>query len=222
MFSSPFPNNISFICGDSSLTKELNLLSEEEKIAESFDSPKRKSEFLMGRKVAHLALKKFKLETIPILRNHETREPCWPKSIYGSITHSGNLAAAAVGLTEDISGIGIDLEDLSRKINFKISRHICVDDELKWLEKFSPEQADLYLRIIFSAKESIFKCFFPISRKNLHFKDAYVKINDKKSEFTFILSTACSNITNIGYTNHGIFSIKDNFLLTSIYINNIA
>ena len=64
MFSSPFPNNISFICGDSSLTKELNLLSEEEKIAESFDSPKRKSEFLMGRKVAHLALKKFKLETI--------------------------------------------------------------------------------------------------------------------------------------------------------------
>ena len=220
MFSSPFPKNISFICGDLSLTKEFNLLSEEESIAESFDSPKRKAEFIMGRTVAHLALKKFNLETIPILKNFETREPCWPKSIFGSITHSGNLAAAAAGLNEDISGIGIDLEDLSNKINLKISRHICVDDELKWLEKFSPEQANFNLRIIFSAKESIFKCFFPISRKYLHYKDAYVTINEKKSEFSFILSTACSNITDVGYRNQGHFSVKDNFLLTSIYIKN--
>jgi len=221
MFSSPFPNNISFICGDHSLTKENDLLFEEEKIAKSFDHPKRKTEFIMGRTVAHLALKKFKLETIPILRNLETREPCWPKSIFGSITHSGNLAAAAVGLTDDISGIGIDLEDLSRKINFKISRYICVDDELKYLEKLSPEQANFNLRIIFSAKESIFKCFFPISRRYLHFKDAYVKINEKKSEFSFTLSTACSNITKVGYRHKGFFSLKENFLLTSIYIKNI-
>ena len=221
MFSSPFPKNISFICGDISLTKEVDLLSEEEKIAESFDSPKRKAEFIMGRTVAHLALKKFKLENIPILRNLETREPCWPKSIFGSITHSGNLAAAAAGLTDDILGVGIDLEDLSRKIDLKISRHICVDDELKCLEKLSPEQANLNLRIIFSAKESIFKCFFPISRKYLHFKDANVKIDENKSEFSFILSAARSNITNVGYSHQGFFSVKDNFLLTSTYIKNI-
>ncbi len=218
MFSSPFPNFISFICKDLSFTKNYNLLPEEEKIVASFDSPKRKAEFIMGRAVSHLALKKFKLESIPILRNINTREPCWPKSVFGSITHSGNLAAAAVGLNSKIAGIGIDLEKLSRKINFEISRHICVDNELKWLKTLDPEQAKLNLRIIFSAKESIFKCFFPISRKHLNFKDAYININEKKSEFTYILSTACSNITDVGFSHKGHFSVKDDFLLTSTYI----
>ena len=97
---------------------------------------------------------------------------------------------------------------------------IAIKKQLKLLEKFIPEQANFNLRIIFSAKESIFKCFFPISRKYLHYKDAYVKINEKKSEFSFILSTACSNITDVGYRNQGHFSVKDNFLLTSIYIKN--
>ena len=96
MFSSPFPNNISFICGDLSLTKRINLPYEEKNIVDSFNSPKRKNEFILGRKVAHLALKKFELESIPVLRNLKTREPCWPKSVYGSISHSGKLAAATI------------------------------------------------------------------------------------------------------------------------------
>ena len=218
MFSSPFPKNIGFICRDLSSTKNFKLLSEEERIVESFNSSKRKTEFIMGRTVAHLALKKFKLESMPILRNMKTREPCWPKSVFGSITHSGDLAAAAVGLSKDISGIGIDLEDLSRKINFKISRYVCVPDELKWLANLSPEEANFYLRIIFSAKESIFKCFFPISRKYFHFKDACVKIKKNKSEFSFVLSNTCSK--NSGNNYQGLFSVKRNFLLTSILIKN--
>ena len=76
MFSSPFPNNISFICGDLSLTKGLNIPSEEKRIVDSFDSSKRKNEFILGRQVAHLALKRFGLESIAITRNIKTREPC--------------------------------------------------------------------------------------------------------------------------------------------------
>ena len=45
-----------------------------------------------------MALKKFELDSKPVLRNIKTREPCWPKSVCGSITHTGNFAAAAVGL----------------------------------------------------------------------------------------------------------------------------
>ena len=140
MFPSPFPNDISFVCGDISLTKDINLHFEERKILESFGSQERKSEFILGRKIAHLALKKFRLESQPILRNPKTREPRWPESVYGSITHSRGLAAVAIGLNTNILGIGIDLEDLSRKISFKISRHICVDEELYWLEKQVPEK----------------------------------------------------------------------------------
>ena len=164
------------------------------------------------------ALSKFDLESVPILRNTKSREPYWPKSVRGSITHSEGFAAAAVGLTKDVSGIGIDLESLSRIVDFNIRRHVCVDKEREFLESLPTEQANHYLRIIFSAKESIFKCFFPISQTYLYFQDAEIIIDDKNCEFSFLLSKACTGITSAGFQHSGRFSIKDELLLTSIYI----
>lgn len=110
MFSSPFPEFISFFCEHLSDSTDFILHPEEEVISASFGSSKRRAEFSLGRYCAHRALSKFELESVPILRNAETREPCWSKSVRGSITHSEGFAAAAVGLTKDVSGIGIDLE----------------------------------------------------------------------------------------------------------------
>ena len=156
MFSSPFPEFISFFCQHLSDSTEFLLYPEEEVISASFGSSKRRAEFALGRYCARRALSKFELESVPILRNTESREPHWPKSVRGSITHSEGFAAAAVGLAKDVSGIGIDLESLSRVIDFNIRRHVCVDKELEFLESLPTEQANRYLRIIFSAKESIF------------------------------------------------------------------
>ena len=163
MFSSPFPEFISFFCEHLSSSPDFLLHPEEEVISASFGSSKRRAEFSLGRYCARRALSKFELESVPILRNTESREPYWPKSVRGSITHSEGFAAAAVGLAKDVSGIGIDLESLSRVVDFNIRRHVCVDKEREFLESLPTEQANRYLRIIFSAKESIFKCFFPIS-----------------------------------------------------------
>jgi len=158
------------------------------------------------------------MESFPILRNADTREPYWPKSVRGSITHSEGFAAAAVGFAKDVSGIGIDLESLSRVVDFNIRRHVCVDKEREFLESLPTEQANRYLRIIFSAKESIFKCFFPISQTYLYFQDAEIIIDENNSEFSFSLSKACTGITSAGFQHSGRFSIKDDLLLTSIYI----
>ena len=218
MFLSPFPEYISFFCTDFSEPLEFPLLQEEEELLEGLRSTKRKSEFSQGRMCAHQALSKFKLESEPILRNKDTKEPCWPKEILGSITHSGKYAAAAVGMVGDISGIGIDLECLSRVVDFNICRHVCVEKEMKWLKSLTPDQANRGLRIIFSAKESIFKCLFPISKTYLYFKDATVTVDEVSTEFTFTLSKECSGITEVGFEHSGKFSIIDKMLLTSIYI----
>ena len=218
MFSSPFPKFISFFCENLSSSPDFLLHPEEENISASFGSSKRRAEFSLGRYCAHRALSKFELEFVPILRNAETRDPYWPKSIRGSIAHSEGFAAAAVGLAKDVSGIGIDLESLSREIDFNIRRHVCVDKEREFLESLPAEQADRYLRIIFSAKESIFKCFFPISQTYLYFHDAEIIIDDKNSKFSFLLSKACTGITSAGFQHYGRFSIMDDLLLTSIYI----
>ena len=218
MFSSPFPEFISFFCEHLSDSTDFILHPEEEKISASFGSSKRRAEFSLGRYCAHRALSKFELESVPILRIAETREPCWPESVRGSITHSEGFAAAAVGFAKDVSGIGIDLESLSRVVDFNIRRHVCVDKEREFLESLPTEQANRYLRIIFSAKESIFKCFFPISQTYLYFQDAEIIIDENNSEFSFSLLKACTGITSAGFQHSGRFSIKDDLLLTSIYI----
>ena len=218
MFSSLFPEFISFFCEQLSSSPDFLLHPEEEKISASFGSSKRRAEFSLGRYCARRALSKFELESVPILRNTENREPHWPKSVRGSITHSEGFAAAAVGMTKDVSGIGIDLESLSRVVDFNIRRHVCVKKEREFMESLTAEQANRYLRIIFSAKESIFKCFFPISQTYLYFHDAEIIIDDKNSEFSFLLSKAFNGIPPAGFQHSGRFLIKDDLLLTSIYI----
>ena len=97
MFCSPFPDFISFYCDHLCSSPDFLLLDEEEKISASFGSSKRRTEFSFGRYCARRAMSKFKLESVPILRNTESREPCWPESVRGSITHSEGFAAAEGG-----------------------------------------------------------------------------------------------------------------------------
>ena len=218
MFSSPFPEFISFYCRQNSPKQDFPLLPEEQAIAESFGSQKRRAEFRLGRKCAHGALLRFGLEYEPILRNPETREPCWPNSVWGSITHSAGFAAVAVGLKKEIKGVGIDLESFSKSVDFKIRRHVCVESELEWLESLPTKQANRALRIIFSAKESIFKCIYPGTKTYLTFKDAAVSVNDTEKNFSCIIFKSFPGIMQHCFTHHGRYSEMDKMLLTSVYI----
>jgi len=218
MFSSPFPEFISFYCRQNSPKQDIQLLPEEQAIAESFGSQIRRAEFTLGRMCAHEALSRFGLESEPILRNPETREPCWPDSIWGSITHSVGFAAVAAGLKNEIKGIGIDMESLSRSVDFNIRRQVCIDSELEWLESLPTKQANRALRIIFSAKESIFKCLYPATKTYLTFKDAEVTINETENNFSFTINKSCPGIIQQGFPHHGRYSEKEKMLLTSVYI----
>ena len=218
MFSSPFPDFISFCCGQNTADQDFRLLPEEQAIAKSFGSQKRRAEFTLGRICAHVALSRFGLETKPILRNPETREPCWPNSVWGSITHSAGFVAVAVGLKKEIKGVGIDLESFSRSVDFNIRRHVCVDSELEWLESLPTKQANRALRIIFSAKESIFKCIYPGTKTYLNFKDAAVSVNENEKNFSFVIFKSFPGIIQHDFPHHGRYFEIDKMLLTSVYI----
>ena len=218
MFDSPFPDFISFYCSQNLHDQKFLLLSEEHAVAESFGSQKRRDEFTLGRICAHRALSRFGLESVPILRNSETREPCWPNSVWGSITHSAGFAAVAVGLKKEINGIGIDLESFSSSLDIKISRHVCVASELKWLESLEIRQARRALRIIFSAKESIFKCLYPRTKTYFSFKDAEVYVNDDENKFSFKILKSFPCKIQQDFPQNGRYSEMDKMLLTSVYI----
>ena len=174
MLPNPFPDHISFCLLPIHSTSNQKLHPAEENYFSQLSSVSRKEHYRSGRICAGEVLSKLGTLGQPVLRDPQTREPLWPEGISGAITHSGKWAAAAAGKTSDVSGIGIDLEDLERQVDSRISRHVCIPEEQKWLQECEEDFLEQNLKIIFSAKESIFKAFFPYTRTYLHFHDARI------------------------------------------------
>ncbi len=172
IFCNPFPETCCFAVKRSNSNLDFVHPLEIE-VGCVFSSKSRKAEFFSGRSCAHMALKSAGWPNLPVLRDRN-RSPLWPFSTIGSITHGASLAAAIVGKPHSgVIGLGIDIEDLSRKIKTDITKHTLTDWEIeRW--GHSPGEVSREARIIFSIKEAIYKCFNPIDRIYLGFHDAEI------------------------------------------------
>ena len=237
MLPNPFPDHISFCLLPIHSTSNQKLHPAEENYFSQLSSVSRKEHYRSGRICAGEVLSKLGTIGQPVLRDPQTREPLWPEGISGAITHSGNWAAAAAGKTSDVLGIGIDLEDLERQVDSRISRHVCIPEEQKWLQECGEECLEQNLKIIFSTKESIFKAFFPYTRTYLHFHDARIlmeqtffqnskpdslsvkKKNSKPEKFEFVyLMLNDKVISQTGISEgKGKVHFFENYVLTSLF-----
>ena len=237
MLPNPFPDHISFCLLPIHSTSNQKLHPAEENYFSQLSSVSRKEHYRSGRICAGEVLSKLGTLGQPVLRDPQTREPLWPEGISGAITHSGKWAAAAAGKTSDVLGIGIDLEDLERQVDSRISRHVCIPEEQKWLQECGEESWEKNLKIIFSAKESIFKAFFPYTRTYLHFHDARILMeqtffqnskpdslsvkekNSKPEKFEFVylmLNEKVISQTGIS-EGKGKVHFFENYVLTSLF-----
>ena len=237
MLPNPFPDHISFCLLPIHSTSNQKLHPAEENYFSQLSSVSRKEHYRSGRICAGEVLSKLGSIGQPVLRDPQTREPLWPEGISGAITHSGNWAAAAAGKTSEVLGIGIDLEDLERQVDSRISRHVCLPEEQKWLQECGEDFLEQNLKIIFSAKESIFKAFFPYTRTYLHFHDARILMeqtffqnskpdslsvkekNSKPEKFEFVylmLNEKVISQTGIS-EGKGKVHFFENYVLTSLF-----
>ena len=237
MLPNPFPDHISFCLLPIHSTSNQKLHPAEENYFSQLSSVSRKEHYRSGRICAGEVLSKLGTLGQPVLRDPQTREPLWPEGISGAITHSGKWAAAAAGKTSDVLGIGIDLEDLERQVDSRISRHVCIPEEQKWLQECGEDFLEQNLKIIFSAKESIFKAFFPYTRTYLHFHDARISMeqtlfqksksdslskkekNSKPEKFEFVyllLNEKVISQTGIS-EGKGKVHFFENYVLTSLF-----
>ena len=237
MLPNPFPDHIPFCLLPIHSTSNQKLHPAEENYFSQLSSVSRKEHYRSGRICAGEVLSKLGTLGQPVLRDPQTREPLWPEGISGAITHSGKWAAAAAGKTSDVSGIGIDLEDLERQVDSRISRHVCIPEEQKWLQECGEDFLEQNLKIIFSAKESIFKAFFPYTRTFLHFHDARILMeqtffqksksdslskkekNSKPEKFEFVyllLNDKVISQTGIS-EGKGKVHFFENYVLTSLF-----
>lgn len=134
--------------------------------------PKRVGEFAGGRLAARRALAELGIVDFP-LRVGPDRRPLWPDAVVGSITHTEGLCAAVAAGQGAILSLGLDTE-LAGEVKRELWRGICVGAEIAWLESLPQALQSAFATLIFSAKESFYKCQYPLTGQFLSFADVCV------------------------------------------------
>lgn len=156
---------------------------EEEQIARSV--PNRQREFIAGRQCAHRAIAVLGLPDQPLL-NGPDRAPQWPEGLIGSITHTHDYCGVAVTKRGGVVSLGLDAEP-ELGMRPELWQQTSTGAELGWLASLSEHERPIYAKLIFSAKESFYKCQFPLTRSFLDFEEVEVEIDEILSTFTVML-----------------------------------
>jgi 4'-phosphopantetheinyl transferase EntD len=98
------------------------------------------------------------------------REPCWPAQVTGSISHTTGYCVAVAARTSSIASIGVDAEAEIR-LETTLWELVLTARERAWVESLPPEIRGVGAQVVFSAKESVYKCQYPLSRTFLEFRD---------------------------------------------------
>lgn len=101
--------------------------------------------------------------------------PTWPTGILGSLAHNSTVAVAAVGTTDNVSGLGIDVEPAE-----------ALPDDLLDLVTTSRERATLNSdpyrgRLFFAAKEAVYKAVFSQDRRFLEHHEVEIDLTNRKA-----------------------------------------
>ena len=152
--------------------------------------PVRRSEFAAGRAVAHAALARLPAPTGPVLPGR-AGEPRWPDGVVGSITHCAGYRASAVALARDVAAIGIDAEPCMALADGLLMA-VAGDAERAWLAELSTAgQGTPWDRVLFSAKESVYKAWYPHTGERPGPADLTVRIG-QAGTFTATLPRGCA------------------------------
>ena len=134
---------------------------------------KRRAEFLAGRFAARQALALLGVDGVP--GRNEDGSPRWPDRIVGSITHGAARALCAVAQASEVRAIGIDAERLMGEgVKDELLARICNDDERALLGRSLASPEHHRVTFAFSAKESLYKCLFPLIGRFMDFSAARV------------------------------------------------
>ncbi|MCA2011857.1 4'-phosphopantetheinyl transferase superfamily protein [Cereibacter sphaeroides] len=155
--------------------------------------PSRVAEFSGGRTAARIAIGRE--VAIPM---GPDRAPIWPEGLHGSITHAGGWALAVTGQ----GMIGADLE-LDEDLPDEIRETVLLPEE----RGADGRQA----RLIFSAKECVYKAQYPVTRQLFGFETFAVTLGD--GTFRAVWQRDVEPFS-AGQSVEGRFAIGGGFILT--------
>ncbi|MGW1466700.1 4'-phosphopantetheinyl transferase family protein [Streptomyces sp. NPDC002308] len=137
---------------------------------------KRRREFTAVRTCARRAMEKLGAPPQPILPG-ERGAPRWPDGLLGSMTHCDGYRAAALARVTDLASLGIDAEPHG-PLPEGVLLGIALPAEQRRLTGLAARQPEVHWdRLLFSAKESVYKAWFPLTGKWLGFEEADIEIH---------------------------------------------
>nr|WP_246421900.1 4'-phosphopantetheinyl transferase superfamily protein [Nocardiopsis mwathae] len=154
---------------------------EEALLARAVD--KRRREFTTVRACARDALASLGFPAAPLLPG-ERGAPGWPRGAVGSMTHCAGYRAAAVARASDVATVGIDAEPHDA-LPDGVLESIALPEERVRLKNLAVGDPDVcWDRLLFSAKESVYKAWFPLTRRWLGFEEADIAIDPERRTFS--------------------------------------
>ena len=178
----------------------------------------RQRDFAAVRSCARACLGRLGYPRVPILPGLGGA-PTWPAGVQGSMTHCAGYAAAAVGPHRRILAIGIDAEP-DAPLPDGVLDLIATAAEQDHLAMTQPEpDSPNFDRLLLSAKESVYKAWFPLVGEWLDHHEVEILINPHNQTFKAQLSR---NGLTVGGRHirhlHGRWTRKQGILATAVVL----
>ena len=183
--------------------------------------PRRQRQFRAGRFCALEALRMLvPARTFTSPGRAAGGAPVWPEGMTGSITHTDDFTSAAVAHATDVAAIGIDSEQVVS--NARARAVVSVVSQPVELERAREAGCDTAqaLTLVFSAKESIFKCLHPLVGVWIGFHDVRIAgIDGRARTFDAVVVNALSDQIPAGTVLRGQFELDATHVHTGIVLS---
>ncbi len=143
---------------------------------------RRRAEFATARACARAALARLGEPPAPILRGPRGA-PQWPTGVTGSITHCDGYRAAAVARTSDTLALGLDAEPNEQLPDGVLEAITLAEERDEVSDLAAADPGVCWDRLLFCAKESVYKAWFPLARQWLDFQSAHITIDPVNRTF---------------------------------------
>ncbi|MEW2068595.1 4'-phosphopantetheinyl transferase superfamily protein [Streptomyces sp. NPDC007346] len=136
--------------------------------------PKRRNDFATARACARRAMRRLGLEPVAVLHGKRGM-PLWPEGIVGSLTHCEGYRAAALARSADVLSLGVDAEPHAPLPEGVGELVVSPSERERFTGPRAGEAGGIHWdRVLFSAKESVFKVWYPLTLTELDFEEADV------------------------------------------------
>jgi enterobactin synthetase component D / holo-[acyl-carrier protein] synthase len=181
----------------------------------------RRREFVTGRACARLALGRLGAPVVAVPRG-QRGEPLWPAGVVGSITHCLGYRGCAVAWSDAVVALGIDAEP-NAPLAVGVLEKVAHGRELECVGgRLSPAEGESQVdlpRLLFSAKEAVYKAWFPLTGQWLGFEDVELSIDVARAAFRAKLLVEGPVVGGARLTGFaGRWAVEDDVICTAVAI----